>query len=94
MNWFITRVELHGADEQDYLRLHVEMLDRRFFRTIRDESGVLHDLPTAMYFSQSEDLDAPGVEMLATEAAATTGRAFWTFTCMTPHWAARGLPIA
>lgn len=92
MNWFITRVELHGANEADYLLLHTEMLARRFSRTVRDENGVLLQLPTATYFSQSDVLGTPQVEELATAAASATGRRFWTFTCMTPHWAARNLP--
>lgn len=94
MNWFITRVELHGANEVNYQRLHAEMLARHFFRTVQDNVGIVHDLPTAMYFSRSDVLDAPGVETLAAAAANATGCRFWTFTCMTPHWAARGLPVA
>jgi hypothetical protein len=94
MNWFITRVELHGADENDYQRLHEEMQARLFIRAARENNGTLLQLPTAMYFSQSNQLRAADVETLAAQAAAATGCRFWTFTCMTPEWAARNLPPA
>lgn len=94
MNWYITRVELHRATEADYQRLHQEMLDRRFYRTIQADSGEILHLPSAMYYSESDMLDASGVELLAYAAAAATGCAFWVFTCMTPQWAAHNLPRA
>ncbi|MBR8142106.1 type V toxin-antitoxin system endoribonuclease antitoxin GhoS [Burkholderia sp. AU19243] len=92
MNWFITRVELHDATEADYQRLHEEMEARRFFRSIQDQSGTRHQLPTAMYFSQSIELDAGGVRGLAVAAANATGRRSWVITCLTTQWAAQGLP--
>ncbi|CAE6872148.1 type V toxin-antitoxin system endoribonuclease antitoxin GhoS [Paraburkholderia domus] len=94
MNWFITRVELHSADEEDYQKLHEEMEARRFFRAIQDQSGTYHQLPTAMYFSQSMELDSVAVKSLAVDAANATGRRSWVLTCLTPQWAAQGLPYA
>ncbi|HVB16639.1 MAG TPA: hypothetical protein VNF04_08915 [Stellaceae bacterium] len=45
---FTTRVELHGADEDDYETLHAEMKARRFTQTI-SASGKTYQLPTAEY---------------------------------------------
>lgn len=94
MTWFITRVELHGANDADYQKLHEAMEAQKFRREIQDQSGRMHRLPTATYFSESFQLDAIGVKGLAVIAANTTGRQSWVLTCMTDHWAATGLPLA
>jgi len=94
MDWFITRVELHDATGDDYETLHREMTARVFHRVIQDDSGRLNRLPTAMYYSQSTELNVLGVKELAVQAANATGRRSWVFTCLTTHWATTGLPLA
>jgi hypothetical protein len=54
---FTTRVELHGADEEDYDILHKAMKKRGFSRTIKNNKGKLFHLPTAEYDCQSDDID-------------------------------------
>ena len=49
MTNFITRVELHGADEDDYEALHEEMRAEGFVRWIQDQDGNKLRLPTAEY---------------------------------------------
>ncbi len=46
---FITRVELHGAIERDYIALHEAMGREGFSRTITSGLGVASYLPTAEY---------------------------------------------
>ncbi len=90
MQWFITRVELHSAAAADYDKLHEAMLAQKFRRTVRSDDGPEYELPTAMYFSHSTDLDAAGVRNIAVLAANTTGRRSYVFTCATSSWALQG----
>lgn len=76
---FITRVELHGALEGDYDRLHREMGLRKFTRTIVSDQGDTYRLPSAEYFLSSE-LSVTQVRNLASEAATATGRGHWVLT--------------
>ncbi len=47
---FITRVELHKADSDDYETLHEEMQNEGFTRTIQDGSSkIWYHLPDAVY---------------------------------------------
>jgi len=46
---FITRVELHNANVQDYANLHGYMAQEGFTRTIRSDDGKLYQLPPAEY---------------------------------------------
>ena len=47
---FTTRVEIVGGGTPDeYTRLHAEMLQRNFVRTIVSDSGVKYELPQAEY---------------------------------------------
>jgi hypothetical protein len=80
MAMFITRVELHGASEQDYQVLHAAMDSENFSRTITANNGVRYQLPTGEYVSFSSTLDADGVMTLAKRAANTTGRTSWVLT--------------
>ena len=73
---FITRVELHNADDNDYKVLHVGMKELNFSINIKDiATGKKYHLPTATYYSfgleNSED-----VVKLAKSAASKTGRRF------------------
>lgn len=46
---FTTRVELHGADYDDYEILHAAMERRGFSRFIKSGDGITYHLPTAEY---------------------------------------------
>jgi len=73
MAQFLTRVELHMANAEDYQRLHEAMAARNFARTIVDNKGVRYHLPTAEYYSFGE-IDANSVVNLAREAVASVGK--------------------
>ena len=49
MAWFITRVELHDANYQDYTALHVYMAAEGYTTTIRASDGKTYQLPPAEY---------------------------------------------
>jgi hypothetical protein len=46
---FITRVELHDADYQDYINLHLYMRQEGYTTTIRANAGATYHLPPAEY---------------------------------------------
>ena len=46
---FITRVELHDANYQDYINLHLYMTQEGYTTTIRANNGVTYHLPPAEY---------------------------------------------
>ncbi|WP_369067464.1 hypothetical protein [Burkholderia gladioli] len=77
---FVTRVELHGANSEDYERLHGEMRVRFFKRTIDADDGTTYHLPSAMY-SYSDDVTAEFVREKAKEAASAIGKSCWVITC-------------
>ncbi|APR40015.1 type V toxin-antitoxin system endoribonuclease antitoxin GhoS [Paraburkholderia sp. SOS3] len=54
MESFLVRVELHGAADDDYEALHVQMAVFGFWRTITDTKGVTYELPPATYWGQSQ----------------------------------------
>lgn len=73
MSQFTTRVELHGANWQDYEVLHSRMAAEGFSRTITSDQGDVYELPTAEYdlvgpFTQAQ------VVAKADRAAAFTGK--------------------
>ncbi|MFM0318946.1 hypothetical protein PQR36_29020 [Paraburkholderia nemoris] len=70
MTRFITRIELHDANSDDYERLHEEMEKRKFYRTIKAE-GVLYQLPDATY-RYDGDVTANEVHDKAREAVKAT----------------------
>ncbi len=49
MSQFITRVELHKANYDDYEKLHTAMAAQGFSRQIESDKGTLYHLPTAEY---------------------------------------------
>ena len=49
MSTFVTRVELHNANGEDYVRLHQAMAAQGFARTIMGSDGKRYHLPTAEY---------------------------------------------
>jgi hypothetical protein len=70
---FTTRVELHGASEDDYKRLHAAMEARGFSRQIESTDGTSYWLPTAEYNRSGPNLTVVSVRDDA-EAAAKTIR--------------------
>ena len=50
---FMTRVELHSADGDDYETLHSAMETEGFERTITSDNGVAYHLPTAEYYRET-----------------------------------------
>ncbi len=46
---FTTRVELHDATWDDYVRLHSAMKVQGFSRTIKSDDGKTYELPPAEY---------------------------------------------
>jgi hypothetical protein len=54
MAQFMVRVELHGADEDDYETLHEAMESEGFERQISSDDGVLYHLPTAEYYREGD----------------------------------------
>jgi hypothetical protein len=49
MATFMTRVELHGAVYEDYVKLHAYMAQEGFTTTIRSDDGNVYQLPPAEY---------------------------------------------
>jgi hypothetical protein len=72
---FITRVELHDADYDDYETLHSAMEAEGFERTITSGDDVTYHLPTAEYYCEAV-LTRHDVLAAARRAAAKTQRKF------------------
>jgi hypothetical protein len=75
MSYYITRVELHYANYDDYENLHGAMQRAGFSRFIIGDDGQTYHLPTAEYVMVG-DYDLAAVREAAARAAATTGKAF------------------
>ncbi|SRR6266436_1859512 len=72
MPFFITRIELHSADEGDYLHLHAAMQDEGFSRQITGGEGKTYHLPTAEYHCAGSDLTIKKVLEDAQRTAGST----------------------
>lgn len=72
---FTTRVELHGASEDDYETLHEAMEEAGFSRQITSSDGKTYYLPWAEY-SREGGLSRDQVLATAKDAAAQTGRKY------------------
>jgi len=71
---FITRVELHEANEKtDYDKLHEEMQKEDFKRTILGSNNIEYHLPTAEYHKEGT-FNAAEVLASARRAANKTGK--------------------
>ena len=70
---YLVRVELHGANREDYDILHQAMSRRGFQRTIRSDSGGDYALPTAEYVADTNQ-SGEEVRSVADAAASQTGR--------------------
>jgi hypothetical protein len=73
MTKFTVRIELHGADDDDYENLHETMEEKGFFRWI-EADGTKYRLPTAEYNFTSSTLDCGKVRDLAKSIAAGVKR--------------------
>jgi hypothetical protein len=69
---FVTRVELHDADYNDYEALHSAMEAEGFERTITSGDDVTYHLPTAEYYCETA-LTRHDVLAAARRAAARFG---------------------
>ena len=76
MPQFMIRVELYGANDKDYLRLHAAMDGRGFQRTIVLEDDSVCLLPTAEYLLLSSSLTTQQVLNDAQSAAQTVSSSF------------------
>lgn len=72
---FTVRVELHGANAEDYDTLHTEMDARGFSRIIPASDGTRWRLPTGSYAFERTSTCAT-VRELAAAAASQTRRTF------------------
>lgn len=72
---FMTRVELHAADQDDYNILHAAMEDEGFSRTITSSKDIRYHLPTAEYRREGNLTTADVLES-ADRAATITGCKF------------------
>lgn len=79
MSTFITRVELHKADDKDYEVLHASMETQGFKRTIVGSSGKIYKMPTAEYMYDGQ-LIVKQVFDKAEIAAKTTKKGYWIIT--------------
>jgi hypothetical protein len=69
MTNFTTRVELHGASEDEYDELHEAMHAKGFVRWIKNQDGEKFRLPTAEYNFSSSSRTVDEVVSLAEQAA-------------------------
>jgi hypothetical protein len=93
MQSYIVRVELHGADYQDYEQLHVAMAQRGLSRIILGSDGQKYQLPTAEYVISTVS-SLSQVRDAARAAAATTGRSCWVLVSEYSNCGWFGLPKA
>lgn len=66
---YTVRIELHDADEKDYVDLHAAMEKAGFVRWIEGDSGNRYQLPTAEYNLTGTALDGEKVKNLALKVA-------------------------
>ena len=73
---FLIRVELHSANELNYIQLHAAMAREGFSRVISSYNGTKYHLPTAEYtFDGSKILS--NIYLSAERAAKSTGCNYW-----------------
>lgn len=90
-NTFVTRVELHGAQNwQDYVTLHAAMAKEGFQRTITGDNGLVYELPTAEYTIYG-NYTVVQVREKAKRAAISTGKSFAVLASQTTTSAWFGL---
>lgn len=75
MATFMTRIELHDANYQDYVTLHASMSWEEFTNTIISSNGITYQLPPAEYRFNG-NLDRSQVLEKAKRAAGQTGKSY------------------
>jgi len=73
MSKYLTRIELHNADQADYIKLHALMGKAGFSRVIEGSNGVQYNLPWAEYYCEG-NFSTDAVLGAAKNAAKMTGR--------------------
>ncbi len=86
----ITRVEMHGADGNDYEKLHFHMKMLGFKRTILARNGVEYHLPSATY-EKTSALSLDEVLDVAAIAAGMVGKEYELHCIDFVSWKARNL---
>jgi len=71
MPQFIVRIELPGAKDEEYNKLHSAMGHHGFLRTITGNDGTVYLLPSAEYIRYGADLTAEKVRGDAIAGAST-----------------------
>ena len=74
---YIARVELHKAGYDDYEKLHAEMQQRSFARTIVGSDNKTYQLPTGTYVARNTSMTLDAALNAAKAAANATGRTSW-----------------
>jgi hypothetical protein len=74
-----TRIVLHDANWNDYLKLYAEMSARGFTDEIRADRGVHYKMPDGEYDLPNSLLSAVQIRDLAATAASATGRKYQVF---------------
>lgn len=75
MGTFITRIELHNANSEDYTNLHTAMKKKGYKQTITGNNGTVYVLPTAEYYLEGAH-SRETVFNAARDAASTIGKKF------------------
>lgn len=75
MAYFLTRIELHKADEPFYETLHSKMAEQGFLRVIQGDDKVIYQLPTAEYCKVTNDV-FDKVYLDANNAAKSVGKKY------------------
>lgn len=80
----LVRVELHGAahNEPVYTKLHLEMKNRGYLRTIASSDGTLYKLPSAEYYARNESDQKDGLKA-GKESASAVGKTAWVLSSHT-----------
>ena len=78
---FLTRVELHSANYDDYETLHAQMEQRGYARTIVGSDGVTYQLPTGTYVMRDTNISLQDALNRAEQAANATGKSSSIIVC-------------
>lgn len=92
MAWFMTRVELHDADYQDYTALHAYMATEGYTTTIQGSDGKTYQLPPAEYHLDGAYTRTQALEK-AKRAAQQTRKVFGVVVSETTGSTWVGLPV-
>jgi hypothetical protein len=91
MSNFLTRVELHDAKYEDYVKLHAAMGKEGFLMTITGGNGIVYKMPTAEY-CKTGNYVLNDVVQSGKKAANTVGKSYEIIVgeCSNLQW--DGLP--